>query len=639
MDALAELPAPVERSFPVGAFPAARFLRCVLAVVAVLLLLLPGAPGRAAAPASGIPPGEIRIGVLAFLGAETTVVEWSPVVKHLQAALPGHQVRLVLLDHDGLDDAVAAGTVEFVITNPGHYIELEAKWGASRILTLDASPGRAPGRSIGSAVITRADRLEVRAFDDLRGRRVAIVAREGFGGYQTVRRELVSLGIDPERDFAELKTVGFPMSRVLEAVANGDADAGIVRACLLESRSEWATAFRVVGRRDEPGFPCATSTRLYPDWPLATLRHTSPALAKTVAIALLAMAPAENGMAWAVPADYQSVHEMFRELQIGPYANLHEPTLMMLAERYWPWVAFLAVLLSAWILYTVRVEHLVHLRTAELRAALAAREALEARMRAGQEQADHLARLSVLGELSGTLAHELNQPLAAIGNYAESLRRRIENGRLTDEAVREASSEIAGQAERAAAILGRIRDFSKKRAAVREVVAPREIVGEAVALFRGMLANAPAIEVIDELPPSTSVEVDSLQIQQVLLNLLKNGYDAAREFGPERQRLIVTISRGDGNVRIVVRDFGTGLDAAIRARLFEPFFSTKPDGLGLGLSICRTIAEAHRGRLTAEPVADGRGGTVFILSLPISTTASSSTGPLLESGFANVPNR
>ncbi|CAI07853.1 Sensor histidine kinase [Aromatoleum aromaticum EbN1] len=638
MVALAELPAPAGRSFPIRTFPVARFLCRVLAVVAVLHLLLLGAPGRAA-PSAGVPAGEIRIGVLAFLGADTTVVEWSPVVQHLQTALPGRKVRLALLDHQGLDDAVAAGTVDFVITNPGHYIELEARSGASRILTLDASPGRAPERSIGSAVITRADRQEVRAFDDLRGRRVAIVAREGFGGYQTVRRELASLGIDPERDFAELKTVGFPMSRVLEAVANGDADAGIVRACLLESRPEWATAFRVVGKRDEPGFPCATSTRLYPDWPLATLRHTSPTLAKAVAIALLAMAPDGNGMAWSVPADYQSVHEMFRELQIGPYANLREPTLMMLAERYWPWVAFLAVLLSAWILYTVRVEHLVHLRTAELHAALAVREALEARMRAGQEQADHLARLSVLGELSGTLAHELNQPLAAIGNYAESLRRRIDNGRLTGEAVREASSEISGQAERAAAILGRIRDFAKKRAAVREVVAPREMVGEAVALFRGMLGNAPAVEVTDELPPSTSVEVDSLQIQQVLLNLLKNGYDATRGFGPEQQRLIVTISRSDDNVRIVVRDFGTGLDAATRERLFEPFFSTKPDGLGLGLSICRTIAEAHRGRLTAEPTADGRGGAEFILSLPLSTAASSSAVHPSESRFANVPDR
>jgi two-component system sensor histidine kinase TtrS len=379
----------------------------------------------------------------------------------------------------------------------------------------------------------------------------------------------------------------------------------------------------VIGARAEPDFPCATSTRLYPDWPLATLRHTPPALAKAVAIALLAMSPAEDGIAWSVPADYQSVHEMFRELQIGPYANLREPTLMSLAERYWRWVAALALLLVLWILYTVRVEHTVHSRTAELRAALATREALEARMRASQEQADHMARLSVLGELSGTLAHELNQPLAAIGNYAQSLRRRLDNGRLTDAAVREASDEITGQAARAAGILGRIRGFARKRAAVRESIAPGEIAAEAVALFRGMLAIAPSVAFANALPRSTRVVVDPLQIQQVLLNLLKNGYDAARGLAPERRHLALSIVAGDpGNIRFVVRDFGTGLDAATRDRLFEPFFTTKPDGLGLGLSICRTIAEAHGGRLTAAPAADGPG-TVFILSLPVSATAES----------------
>jgi len=619
------------------AFFGARFVRRLLVIAAGLLLL--AGPVGAAAPPEPPPDREIRIGVLAFLGADAAVVEWLPVVKRIEAALPGRKVSLVQFDHRGLEDAAAAGTVDFVITNPGHYIELEAKTGASRILTLDAGPKRSPERSIGSVVVVRADRDELRTFDDLRRRRVAIVSREGFGGYQAVLRELAARGIDPERDFAELRPVGFPMGQVLDAVENGEADAGIVRACLVESRPEWASRFRVVGRRDEPDFPCATSTRLYPDWPLATLRHTPPALAKTVAIALLAMSPAEDGIGWAMPADYQSVHEMFRELQIGPYANLREPTLMVLAERYWPWVALLALLLSAWILYTVRVEHLVHVRTVELRAALASREALEARVRAGQEQADHMARLSVLGELSGTLAHELNQPLAAIGNYAQSLRRRVDNGRLTDDAVREASAELAGQAERAAGILARIRGFAKKRAAVREPVAPGEIVADAVALFRGMLANAPPVELADELPPATTVEVDPLQIQQVLLNLLKNGYDAARGFAPARQRLIVAIGTGrDGNVRIAVRDFGSGLDPATRERLFAPFFSTKPDGLGLGLSICRTIAEAHRGRLTAEAAPDGRGAE-FILSLPLSPASSSSPATAPESRLADVPDR
>ncbi len=562
---------------------------------------------------------DIRIGVLDFLGAEATVGEWSPLVHHLEQSLPGHQVSLLQLDHARMRAAVIAGELDFIITNPGHYVELEAELGASRILTLDSGGGRSPERALGSAVIVRAERSGLNALSDLRGQRIAIVGREGFGGFQLFWGALAAVGLSPDDDLAELQIVGFPMSRVLDAVASGRADAGIVRTCVLENLGAAAADFRVLAPRQEPGFPCATTTPLYPDWPLASLPRTSPALAKSVAIALLSMEIGRDGLAWAVPADYQAVHELFRSLQIGPYAYLHEPTLRVMAQRYWPWVGGFALLMLGWILYTVRVEYLVQKRTAALSTALTERDRLEASARTAQEQADHLARLSVLGELSGTLAHELNQPLATITNYANSVIRRADKGRLTDAALREATAEIAAQAERASAILGRIRAFARKRTAVREAVEPSELAGEAIALFRGMMARAPEVSLVDSLPAGARIVVDRLQIQQVLLNLLKNGYDASRELPPARQALEVTLVDADDKLDIVVRDYGSGLDAAAREHLFEAFFTTKTDGLGLGLSICRSIAEAHGGRLiaTSPPPGPNSGpGTCFSLSLP-----------------------
>jgi two-component system sensor histidine kinase TtrS len=461
----------------------------------------------------------------------------------------------------------------------------------------------------------RADRSDLQSLIELRGKRVAAVGRERFGGFQLIWGVLADIGVSPDEDFAELQTVGFPMSKVLEAVASGRADAGIVRACLLEGLGEAGRAFRVVAPREEPGFPCATSTPLYPDWPLASLRHTPPELARQVAIALLSMDADSDHPTWAVPADYQSVHDLFRKLEIGPYAYLREPTLMVMAQRYWPWVAGFTLVLLGWILSTVPFEYLVKQRTAALSAALAERDRLESAARAAQEQADHLARLSVLGELSGTLAHELNQPLATIANYANSIIRRADNGRLTDAALREATTEIAAQAERASGILSRIRSFARKRTATREAVAPAELAGEAIVLFRGMMARAPEIALIDTVRPNSRIEVDRLQVQQVLLNLLKNAYDASRELPPDRQPLEVRLAATDGGLDIQVRDSGVGIDDATRARLFEPFFTTKTDGLGLGLSICRSIAEAHGGRLVADTPADGVG-TCFTLSLP-----------------------
>lgn len=593
-----------------------RWLR-VLTLAWAGLLAAPAPAVLAEKAVSGPTPSpipDLNIAVLSYTGNEIPLGVWAPMVAHLNHALSPIRFHVVPLDHKGIDQAAAAADVDFVITNPGHYVELESEIGASRILTLDR--GRvSPSHAVGSAVVALAGHeIFGNGLSDLRGLRVAVADRDSFN-YQTLWRELAAEGIDPDRDLQEVKVVGFPMDNVFAAVASGQADVGIVPTCVVESRPDLGKRFRVLWPRPDPSFPCAASTRLYPDWPMATLRHTSPQIAKAVAIRLLDMPRSDAGVAWSVPADYQSVHDLFRELRIGPYAYLREPHLMQLVERYWQWLAALVVLLGLWIVYTVRVEYQVHARTTELREALAHREALEARMRANQEQADHLGRLSVLGELSGTLAHEMNQPLAAIGNYAQSLVRRADNGRLTEPAMREAAGEIAAEAHRAAAIVARIRGFAHKRAAQREDVVAADLVSEAVALFEAMLATAPPVMVIDELAPGRTIEADGVQIQQVVVNLLKNGYDATRGLPRERQRLEVRLAPGESGIRIMVRDFGPGLDVEAQARLFEPFFTTKTDGLGLGLAICKTIAEAHGGRLDASPATDGPG-MVFVLSLP-----------------------
>ena len=559
----------------------------------------------------------LRIGLLAFLDAEAMSSQWAPLQNHLARALPAYQSVLVQLDHAALRAAVAAQSLDFVITNPGNYVALEMEFGISRIATLDSVQAPSPMRAVGSAVIVRADRQDLRVLTDLAGQRVVAVGADAFGGFQLAWREFLRLGLDPFSDFAQLDFIGLPMHKLTDAVIAGRADAGIVRACTIENMAPRPGAeLRVLSPRTEPGFACQTSTRLYPDWPIATLRSTPSALAKSVATALLTMPVTPEGMSWTVPADYQSVHELFRELQTGPYSYLQESTLRATAARYWPVVLVLATLLVGWIIYTVRVEHLVQSRTAELRRALDEREEIQARMRAHQEQIEHLSRLSILGELSGTLAHEINQPLASIGNYAQSLVLRIDNGRLTDAAVREASLEIAGQAERAAGILGRIRGFARKRASVRERRDLPDLVREAVTLFSGMLSSRPEIRVEDGLGASRSVDVDPLQIQQVVLNLLKNGLDAMQGLPDSERRIVIALDQVADALRVAVRDFGSGLDPDARERLFEPFFTTKPDGLGLGLSICATIIEAHGGRLSAQPPADGPG-LVFTFTLPV----------------------
>lgn len=560
---------------------------------------------------------DVAIGVFAYQGERAAASDWSPLIKYLNTALPDHRFHLEQYDTTGLRNAVAEHRVDLVITNPGYYITLEAEFGLSRIATLDTDDAT-PARALGSVVLARADRQNLRELSDLAGKRVAAVAPDAFGGYLVAAREFLRHGVDPETDFKEIRFVGLPMTKIVEAVRNGEVDAGIVRACLPEQMASQGIIrladFRALSSRQEDALPCKISTQLYPDWPIAVTRQTDPVLAKAVARALLAM-PESAGLSWSVPADYQPVHDLFRELRIGPYANLRDITPEGLIRRFWPWLIALLAVLVAWIVHTVRVEQQVHRRTTELRDSLAARDLAESRMREGQEQMEHLSRLSVLGELSGNLAHELNQPLTTIGTYARTVLRRQESGNLTTEGIVEACTEMANEAERAGGIVQRIRHFARKREASRDPVDLGAIAEDARRLIVGMLARAPEVAIDNRVVNDCQVLADGAQIQQVFLNLIKNAIDANRDLPPDRQNLQIIIESADNRAVVHVIDHGIGLEAKQLHHLFEPFFTTKPDGLGLGLPICKTIIEAHGGRLWAEPNQDAFGMR-FSFSLP-----------------------
>ena len=567
----------------------------------------------------------LRLGILAYMGEHAAAAEWRGLQQYLKSAMPHYQIDIVYADLPGLRSAVAEGSLEFVLTNPGQYVELEAEYGVVRIATLEQGSLPSSNIAVGAAVVALRERRDLGTLDDLRGQVLAATAENAFGGYQTVWRELDASGMDASSDLAGLLLTGFPMQRVLDAVDAGKADAGVIRACLMESLPSGKARYKVLSGRYEPALGCTVSTRLYPNWPIASLRNTSPSMSREVAIALLRMDSETSGMSWRVPADYQVVHDVFRELQIGPYAYLRSNTLRGLVQEYWPFGMLALLGLFFWGLYTARSEYLVRIRTAALEQALRDREAFEQRMRANQEQADHLARLSVLGELSSTLAHELSQPLAGVNNYAQSLLRRMNNGRLTDEAVREASENIVLMSDTAAGILKRIKGFARKRPGLREWHALRTLVNDTVVLFQGMQVNAPTIQIDDRLPVNRQVHVDALQLQQVLLNFLKNAQDAMRDIPVEQQGITLTLEEQSGWVSVHVRDFGPGMADDALVRLFEPFYTTKEDGLGLGLSICKGIIEAHGGQLHGRRAArqsasadhSSISGMIFSLSLPL----------------------
>ncbi len=560
---------------------------------------------------------DVRIGVLAFQGSERAAQDFEATIDHLRRSLPMHAFAMVPLDLDGISRAVAARTIDFVVTNPGDYVDLEQRFGVTRIATLESRDRAAPTDTIGSVVVVpnRPGRPERLA--DLSGLRLAVVSEQAFGGWRVIWREMDDVGFPPSK-LAALTQTGFPMETVLAAIREGRADAGVLRACVLEDAIAAGRAhegeFAVVAERAVPGFPCRLTSRLYPDWPFARLAGTSPDLAKVVAASLLTM-PAVGGGAWTAPQDYTSVHALFRQLKIGPYDYLARTTLLGFVRAHWHWFLVAGAAIGWWIVHVARVETLVRRRTAELTREIQEREKAELDARRHREERDQFSRLGILGEMASNIAHELNQPLAAITNYAEGMTRFIDGGRLDPAFLRDGARGIIGQAERAGSIIRRIRAFVRRREASREALDVDEVVRDTLALFDGLAARRGIplrVHLAGDLP---KVAADRVEIEQVLLNLLQNAVDAMIDH-EGRERGITVRTSSDGTVvKVAVRDHGPGLTPEVEAHLFDTFFTTKPQGLGLGLSICRTIVESHGGRLWAADNDDG--GLTMRFTLPV----------------------
>ena len=244
----------------------------------------------------------------------------------------------------------------------------------------------------------------------------------------------------------------------------------------------------------------------------------------------------------------------------------------------------------------------------------------EAEDQARQHEAElaHMARVSTIGEMATTLAHELNQPLTVISSYAEGAARRFRNRKETDPGfLLEALEKNAAAARRAAEIIRGVRSFVRKQDVEWDRVDINEVVSDAVKLVAAEARRRRVTMTLEKTPEYVSVVGDSTQLEQVTINLIRNAFDAMEDVD-ENGRIIVlrTSVNGSHEVELTVRDSGTGLPPDIAPRVLEPFVTTKQHGLGMGLSICRTLVEAHGGRLwtTANPDR----GTTFHISLPVS---------------------
>ena len=322
-------------------------------------LALPGMPLPAHAEEAAV----VRIGVLANRGKEIALRQWGPHADYLNEHLAPRRFAIVPMSFTELDKAAAEHSVQFVITNTGHYSVLEYGGHLIRLATLRRAGPNGPLDRFGGVVITRPDRDDIRTYADLRGKRLLIPSRTSLGGWQVHLREALDAGVDLRMDTADIRETQ-NHEDVITGILIGDADAGLIRTDLLEEMEREGRLslkdLKVVNLRIEPGFPYLLSTRLYPEWPFAKVRGIPDHLAKDVLMALLEMpvdspaATAAGIHSWALPLTYQSMQDLFREARLGPYADMPIQFRDVLA-RYWVAIsggaALLFILMVSGLLY------------------------------------------------------------------------------------------------------------------------------------------------------------------------------------------------------------------------------------------------------------------------------------------------
>ncbi|WP_240473459.1 sensor histidine kinase [Ferrimonas senticii] len=582
----------------------------------LLTLMLAAIPAKATT-AEDTEVVDYHVGVLANWGYQDAERRWQPLMDYLSQQLPNARFRVHPGTFNELNHALQAGQIQFLITNPGQYLYLSNQYPLSWLATMKSRQHNGTTKAIGSAIVVRQD-SEIRTLFDLQNKTIAASDPHALGGYQATIGLLKQLGVDSTSWFKRVNFLGFPLDPLIYQVRDGNVDAAITPVCTLEQMSQRglisADQYRVLNPSRPSGFECQCSTNLYPNWSFAASEKVQVDLTKRLTQALLAL-PAEHPAAikaqlsgWTSPISQLQVIQLFDELQFTQANDNKWDQLYhwLKANDHWGVVAILLFVLATsyhfWIEYKFRQKSEALL-------------ASERQLKLNAIAMERLQSSAILGEIGAGLAHELNQPIAAISNYSEGGIMRAQAGRGTSDDHLALLKKIQSQSQRASEVVQRIRGLLKRREAVMSDVNLLSLVDEALALLNVELTRR-QIEVRTQVEGEPFfISGDRVGLLQVLVNILKNSIDALDECpAPHHGQLLVQFQFLAEQVNLAVIDNGPGLALESDA-LMATFFSTKADGLGLGLAICNDIIKQHQGLFTLQQRDDGQLGCQAQLKL------------------------
>lgn len=552
------------------------------------------------------PPKELRLAIVNSYGQEIMEGYFSESIEALQRKIAPVQLKVTEYGPDSFLKAAHDGAFDISVASSGLTSLMIEHTGGLPLMAITTREAPDPNHANGATIIVRADREDLQTINDLHGKKLAIMSRNAFAGWQIPASELINEGIDPERFFGSIRVVGNPMTKIVDLVQSGAVDVGFVASCLLERHAASGEIrledFRVINEHNDRILACKHSTELYPSW-FFSIKPTVPTnIAKDLTATLLNLPAGNDGSQWTIPTDHRRLYNVFKIMQV-PYGDPHDIWWHMRELR--PYLLGVSFVILLAILNTVLLVRLARRRERQLEETIQAKMEVELTARHNAMQVEHLTRASAVGLLSSMVAHELKQPLTVITNYCGSLRRRLKRGDVPKETLLSSITEIEDSGTRAAEIIDRVRHYGHLRHRQFQLVDFSELIQKVVTHWRRHSSKLVPLHL--SIKPGVYIEADPLEMELVVQNLIKNA--AAAVINENYPAVDLTLHTDGGYAYLRVEDNGPALSDEAFERIGQIGYTTKQSGLGLGLPIVHSLVEAHSGSLTIKrrPDLEGRG--------------------------------
>ena len=542
----------------------------------------------------------IHLGILNTSGNEAENVLYAETASVLKDKLKPRNVEVSTYDLPGLEKAIAAGKLDFFISNPGFYVSSRQKLDTTALASQSNQFFGRPDRTLGSVFVVPKQNSHIFSLQDLRGKSVCAVAPNAYGGLYIALGELNRRGFDPDKFFSSVHYSGYPMPKVLEELKAGKCEAAIVRTCLLEELSASGkikeNEFRVIEPRPTGAKEyCVRSTELYPGWVFAATKNTSEALRKETTKILFSL-PAVQGNEWSVPRNFADLDNLYKNLKVGHYEYLRNWDWKEFIRNYWSFILIVFVVMVAVFLHNLILKQQVERRTERLRQTMKEKLAEHQAAVSANRHLHDMEKINLVGMFSSMIAHELRQPLTVIRNYAEGLKEIARSPDYDAKDLEEALKVVDEQSIRASSIIEHMRGLIKGKESKVKEVALNSFVPSVIDTYRE-LGGKYEIKFVTSAAARITVQIDPTQFEIVLLNLLNNASEAITQ--QETKTVItVSISCENGEAAVTVANEGFLEHRESFNNLFAVKNSTKANGLGLGLAIAARVIERWGGQLS-----------------------------------------